>query len=100
MNLSNEFQPIRDWAFERGLYAKGDIKTQLVKLVEEQGELAKAILKMDEKEFIDAIGDCVVVLTNLAHLGGVDIEHCINSSYLEISQRKGSMQNGTFVKEK
>ena len=38
--------------------------------MEEAGELGRAILKDDESEFVDAIGDMVVVLTNLAHLGG------------------------------
>ena len=67
--------------------------------MEEVGELGKAILKDDDDEFIDAIGDAVVVLTNLATLGGYNIEHCINSAYSEISNRTGSMVNGTFVKE-
>ena len=40
----------------------------------------------------------VVVLTNLAHLNGLHIETCIASAYNEISQRKGKMVDGTFVK--
>ena len=94
----DRFQLIRDWAGERGLYTKGDTKTQFCKLMEEGGELGRAILKDDKKEFVDAIGDMVVVLTNLAHLGGVSIEHCIDSAYNEIKNRKGKMSNGTFVK--
>lgn len=92
------FDKIRSWAKERGITDKGDIKTQYVKLQEETGELAQAILKDDKEDIIDAIGDAVVVLTNLATLAGVDIEHCINSAYGEISNRTGSMVNGTFVK--
>jgi NTP pyrophosphatase (non-canonical NTP hydrolase) len=99
MTLQNEFQPIREWASQRGIYDKGDPKTQLIKLFEEAGELSKAILKNDDDEFIDAIGDCVVVLTNLAALKDLKIEDCINSSYNVIQKRKGKMQNGTFVKE-
>lgn len=99
MKLENEFQSIRNWAFEKGIYQKGDPKTQYIKLQEEAGELAKAILKNDDEEFIDAIGDCVVVLTNLAALKGYTIEECINSAYQVIANRKGKMQNGTFVKE-
>jgi NTP pyrophosphatase (non-canonical NTP hydrolase) len=99
MKLTNEFDSIRDWATERGIYEKGDPKTQYIKLQEEAGELAKAILKADEEEFIDAIGDCVVVLTNLAALKGHKIEDCINSAYSEIANRKGKMVSGTFVKE-
>ena len=100
MNLTIEFQPIRDWAEQRGLYAKGDYKTQTLKLLEEAGELAEGILKDDDTLTNDAIGDIVVVLTNLAHLRGTTIEACINSAYREIIDRKGSMKNGTFVKEK
>ena len=56
------FDDIRIWAEERGLYDKGDPKTQALKLVEEVGETCRAILKKDAKEMIDGIGDCVVVL--------------------------------------
>ena len=62
------FDSIRDWADKRGIYDSGDTKTQFVKLMEEVGELGKAILKDDKDEFVDAIGDCIVVLTNLSHL--------------------------------
>ena len=99
MQLTNEFNSIRSWAESRSLYEKGDVKTQCLKLQEEVGELAKCILKNKDTEIIDAIGDCVVVLTNLAALAGYDIEYCINSAFEEISLRTGSMQNGTFVKD-
>jgi len=95
----DRFQKIRDWAGERGLYTKGDTKTQFCKLMEEAGELGRAVLKNDNEEFIDAIGDMVVVLTNLAHLGGTTIEECIDSAYDVISKRTGKMVNGTFVKD-
>jgi NTP pyrophosphatase (non-canonical NTP hydrolase) len=93
------FSNIRSWAEERGIYTKGDSKTQLIKLQEEMGELAKAILENDKPEVIDAIGDMVVVLTNLAHLNNVHIESCIAEAYNVISKRKGKMINGTFVKD-
>tara|TARA_Y100000004_G_C8831704_1_gene376501 strand:- start:328 stop:867 length:540 start_codon:yes stop_codon:yes gene_type:complete len=95
----DRFQLIRDWAGERGLYTGGDTKTQFCKLMEEGGELGRAILKDDKKEFVDAIGDMVVVLTNLAHLGGTTIEECIDTAYNEIKTRTGVMSNGTFVKD-
>jgi NTP pyrophosphatase (non-canonical NTP hydrolase) len=95
----DRFDLIRAWADERGLYDKGDTKTQYLKLMEEAGELGRAILKQDEAEFIDAIGDMVVVLTNLAKLGDTSIEQCIDQAYHVISRRTGKMQNGTFVKD-
>ena len=93
------FENIREWAKDRGLYDKGDSKTQLIKLQEEMGELAKATLENDKPEIIDAIGDMVVVLTNLAHLNEVYIETCIAEAYNVISKRTGKMVNGTFVKD-
>jgi len=95
----DRFDKIRSWAQNRGLYDKGDTKTQFAKLMEESGELARAVLKDDKKEFIDAIGDMVVVLTNLAYLGGTNIEHCIDEAYDVIRKRQGKMVNGTFVKD-
>jgi len=93
------FNKIRTWAHDRGLYEKGNTMTQYVKLQEEAGELAKALLKDDQPEVIDAIGDMVVVLTNLAHQRNVYIEECIQSAYEVINKRTGKMINGTFVKD-
>jgi len=93
------FDCIRSWAKERGLYAKGDPKTQYIKLMEETGEIGRALLKEDTNEIVDGIGDAVVVLTNLAELIGVPIEECIQSAYDVISKRTGKMVNGTFVKD-
>ena len=95
----NRFDLIRTWADERGLYDKGDTKTQYLKLMEEAGELGRAILKDDQPEIVDAIGDIVVVLTNLSELAGYKIEHCVDEAYKVISKRTGKMQNGTFVKD-
>jgi len=98
LGISDRFEQIRQWAEARGIYAKGNSHTQYVKLIEEAGELAKALLNKDVYEIKDAIGDMVVVLTNLAVLEGMQIENCIDSAYNEIANRKGKMINGTFVK--
>jgi NTP pyrophosphatase (non-canonical NTP hydrolase) len=98
-SIRDIFPLIREWADQRGIYDKGDEKTQYIKLMEEAGELAQALLKQNQEEAIDAIGDMVVVLTNLAVFVGVDIEDCIASAYNEIKNRKGKMSNGTFVKQ-
>ena len=96
--MPTHFDLIRDWADERGLYENGDPKTQALKLVEEVGETCRAILKEDGEQIVDGIGDCVVVLTNLAELVGHPIEDCIEAAYNEIKDRKGKMANGTYVK--
>lgn len=99
MKLKKEFEPIRTWAFDKGILSKGDVKTQYIKLQEECGELAKALLNDDKEEIIDALGDCTVVLVNLSALAGYNLEDCINSAYNVIAKRQGKMINGTFKKE-
>ena len=96
---NDRFDLIRQWANERGLYDKGDPKTQTLKLMEEAGEICRAVLKDDREQIIDGIGDCVVVLTNLAELVGYPIEKCIDAAYDEIKGRTGKMSNGTFKKD-
>ena len=93
------FDLIRNWAATRKIYEKGNSHTQYVKLQEEAGELAKALLDKDKSEIKDAIGDMIVVLTNLAYLEGFLVEDCIETAYSEIATRRGKMINGTFVKE-
>ena len=99
IEIASIFDKIRAWAKTRGLYDKGNTYVQYVKLQEEAGELAKALLQSDHDEVNDAIGDMVVVLTNLAHIKGVSIERCIACAYDVINKRTGKMINGTFVKD-
>jgi len=94
------FDKIRSWAKEKKILNKGNIKTQYIKLQEESGELAEAILTNNKEEIKDAVGDIVVVLTSLSYFGGFTIEEAIESSYNEIKNRKGEIINNTFVKDK
>lgn len=95
----DRFNLIRDWAREKGIYEKGDVKTQFVKLQEETGELAKAILNKDEIEIVDSLGDVFIVLVSLSELNGFKLEDCIDYAYDTIKKRTGEMKNGTFVKD-
>lgn len=68
MKLTNEFNPVRKWAYKRGVYEDGDGKTQLLKVLEEVGEASRATLHNDRTALIDAIGDIVIALTNFTEL--------------------------------
>lgn len=57
---------IIDWAEKRNITGKECAPKQRLKLIEEVGETARAILKNDREEYIDGIGDSFVVLTILA----------------------------------
>lgn len=93
------FSRIRQWAEDRNLIKGSTPGSQMLKLVEELGELANSINKNRREELKDGIGDVVVVLTIIAEMHGVLIEDCIDAAYDEIKDRKGKMINGTFVKE-
>jgi len=97
--MSAEFTRIRVWANDRNLIAGSNNNAQFLKLLEEVGELSHAIQKDNFAEFVDAIGDVIVVLTIMAAQRAVDVEDCIEHAWLQIKDRKGKMVNGCFVKE-
>jgi len=99
IQLATAFQPIRDWARDKEILKKGDPKTQLIKLFEETGELSDAVLKNNKEEISDAIGDSVIVLTNLAYMYDMCIEDCIEDAFRIVNKRTGKIINGTFVKD-
>jgi NTP pyrophosphatase (non-canonical NTP hydrolase) len=95
-------ESVRRWATDRriiGVKSGSTAKAQFDKLLEEVEELDVAISESDMHEAIDAIGDCTVVLINLAELIGCSFEKCLASAYDEIKNRKGMMIDGKFVKE-
>lgn len=90
---------VLEWAEARNLLKGSTAKDQTIKLMEEVGELAKAVGKNDRAKVIDGIGDAMVVLTIIANYYETTPEECYSVAYDEIKDRKGKMVNGTFVKE-
>jgi NTP pyrophosphatase (non-canonical NTP hydrolase) len=66
-------QMIIEWAKERNIHLPECAPKQRLKLIEEVGELASAILKNDIEKQKDAIGDIFVVLVILAEQLGIKI---------------------------
>jgi NTP pyrophosphatase (non-canonical NTP hydrolase) len=90
---------ILEWAKPKGLLNPDFAPKQFIKLVEEVGELANAILKNNKAEQIDALGDIQIVLNILAEQLGFDLDECLKSAYEEIKNRTGKTINGTFIKD-
>ena len=88
-----------EWAEVRGIFTKSNAKTQLLKTMEELGELSKATLKEDMDGIVDGVGDVLVTLIIFCSMYGVSIKECLGVAYAEIAGRKGLMVNGVFVKE-
>ena len=62
------------------------------------GELASSIAK--GKDVRDDIGDCLVVLNNLAVMSGTTLEECLGIAFYQIKDRKGFLNgNGVFIKD-
>lgn len=57
-----------NWAEARGIVKNGKTFTQAMKLVSEFGELCDAIIKDRQAEIKDAIGDMMVVMSNIASI--------------------------------
>ena len=90
---------IIEWANERQLISANNAPKQALKLSEEVGELARAILKDNKEEQIDAIGDIQVVLIILAEQLEINYEEALKSAYEVIAKRKGKTVNGIFIKD-
>jgi NTP pyrophosphatase (non-canonical NTP hydrolase) len=66
--------------------------------VSEVGELGDNVAK--ERDVTDDIGDCLVVLNNLAIMNDTTLEECLKVAYNDIKDRKGHMNtHGVFIKE-
>ena len=88
------------WSSDRGILTNGNITTQALKLGSEIGELMDNAAKDNLEAIKDDIGDCLIVLTNLANLAGTTLEECWEVAYNDIKDRKGFLnKNGTFIKE-
>lgn len=99
LEVEETIRLIRSWAFDRNLIEGSNSQAQMVKLMEEMGELAAGIARKNIPDIVDGIGDCVVVLTILAAQNGLSIEGCIIDAYDTIKDRKGRMVDGVFIKE-
>lgn len=90
---------IEEWAEARNLVSGSTPHAQMLKLMEEAGELAGGIAKNKPDVIVDSVGDVIVVLTILCAQLGIDIQECVELAYNEIKDRKGEMRKGVFVKE-
>jgi len=88
---------IKQWHYDRNLIDGATDKDQVCKLIQEVGELSDNVCKGND--VTDDIGDCIVVLVNIAERNGLTIADCLAQAYDDIKDRKGKMVDGIFVKE-
>lgn len=89
---------VEEWAKEKRL-DKAEPEKQMLKVIEEVGEVGASLARNNENDLRDGIGDVVVTLIILAMQNNMDLYECLNQAYSEIKNRQGEMVNGVFVKE-
>ena len=86
------------WAQEKGILVKDNAPKQMLKVLEEVGETAGALLKGNETEIKDGIGDSFVTLIILSKQLGLTPTECLEAAWNEIKDRTGKTVDGVFVK--
>lgn len=96
------------WGEARGLHNTTDLRPQLVKLIEELGEIAAGVARNDHTRIVDGVGDLLVVLLQFGavhskQLAGITaseyITECLSFAVAEIQNRSGHLKDGIFIKE-
>ncbi|MDB9926710.1 MazG-like family protein [Hyphomicrobiales bacterium] len=88
---------IVQWHHDRNLIDGSSDKDQVLKLIQELGELSDSVCK--GKDVKDDLGDMMVVMLNIMERQGVSMEECLSTAYNDIKDRKGRMVDGIFIKE-
>lgn len=88
---------IKQWHYDRNLIEGANDKDQVCKLIQEVGELSDNVCK--GQDVADDIGDCIVVLINIATRNGLTLGDCMMQAWNDIKDRKGMMVDGIFVKD-
>ena len=95
--IKHSIQQVVSWHLARNLIHGSSDKDQVLKLIQEVGELSDSICKGQTP--IDDIGDIIVVLVNIAVRHNLSLKDCIDHAYQDIKDRKGMMVDGIFIKE-
>ena len=95
--LSYFIDNVVQWHRDRNLIDGSTDKDQVLKLMQELGELSDSVCK--GKDIKDDIGDMLVVMLNIATRNGVTLSECLARAWDDIKDRKGKMVDGIFVKE-
>ena len=88
---------VNKWFEDRNLIQGSTDKDQILKLVQELGELSDHACKGEDIR--DDLGDMLVVMLNIMKRNNYTIEECLQIAYDDIKDRRGKMVDGIFVKE-
>ena len=98
MTFDNLIENVTQWADDKGILVPDNAPKQMLKVLEEVGETAGALLKSKDEEIKDGIGDSFVTLIILSKQLGLEPAECLEAAWNEIKDRKGKTENGVFIK--
>ena len=90
-------EKVKQWHVDRNLIDGANDKDQVLKLLQEMGELSDNVCKGNDIR--DDLGDMLVVMINIMKRNNISMEECLQVAYDDIKDRKGKMIDGIFVKE-
>lgn len=98
MTTDELINAVMNWGKDKGI---DNPYRQLNKCLEELGEWSHEICRdnFDTSEARDACGDVLVTVIILADICGIDPIKCLEEAYHEISERKGKISEGMFIKD-
>lgn len=96
-SLAYYLSSVRQWHEDRNLIDGSTDKDQVLKLIQEIGELSDSICK--QKDIRDDVGDILVILINIITRNDLTLQDCLSVAWTDIKDRKGKMIDGIFVKE-
>lgn len=96
--MEKTFFDIESWHLEKGL---AEPNHQLVKVIEEVGELANEISHCtgDIDAISDAIGDSIIALAGIATCYDLETIECLEKAWEQVKKRTGKTIDGHFVKD-
>lgn len=89
---------VQKWAISRDLH-QADPRGQMLKVMEEVGETAGALAKLNSEALEDGIGDVLVTLIILCMQVDMSPEQCLQAAYDQIKNRTGKTIDGVFIKD-
>jgi NTP pyrophosphatase (non-canonical NTP hydrolase) len=95
--MEDLIKKVEQWHNDRNLIDGATDKDQVLKLLQELGELSDNVCKGNDIR--DDIGDMLVVMINILARNNLSLDECLEVAYNDIKDRKGKMIDGIFVKE-
>ena len=84
------------WHKDRNLIEGSTEKDQILKLIQEVGELSDNVCK--GQDIRDDGGDIMVILINIVERRGLSLKECMEVAYEDIKDRTGVMRDGIYIK--